>query len=67
MCGVDPRERAAQAASAVAELTGVARHDATVVIGSGWDAAAEPRSAAVGHAAWWIEPSCHHDQTSSVT
>ena len=41
MCGVDPRERAAQAASAVAELTGVARHDATVVIGSGWDAAAD--------------------------
>jgi purine-nucleoside phosphorylase len=38
---VDPRERAAQAASAVAELTGVARHDATVVIGSGWDAAAD--------------------------
>jgi len=41
VCGVDPRERAAQAASAVAELTGVARHDATVVIGSGWDAAAD--------------------------
>lgn len=41
MCRVDPRERAAQAASAVAELTGVARHDATVVIGSGWDAAAD--------------------------
>lgn len=41
MCRVDPRERAAQAASAVAKLTGVARHDATVVIGSGWDAAAD--------------------------
>jgi purine-nucleoside phosphorylase len=38
---VDPRERAVQAAAAVAELTGVARHDATVVIGSGWDAAAD--------------------------
>lgn len=38
---MDPRERAAQAAAAVAELTGVARHDATVVIGSGWDAAAD--------------------------
>ena len=33
---------------------------------SGCEAAAEPRSAAVGHEAWWIEPSCHHDQTSSV-
>jgi hypothetical protein len=29
--------------------------------------AAEPKSAAVGHACVWIEPSCHHDQTSSVT
>jgi purine-nucleoside phosphorylase len=38
---VDPRERAAEAAVALAQLTGVARHDATVVIGSGWDAAAE--------------------------
>jgi purine-nucleoside phosphorylase len=41
VCRVDPRERATQAAAAVAELTGVARHDATVVIGSGWDAAAD--------------------------
>jgi purine-nucleoside phosphorylase len=32
---------AAQAAAALVERTGVARHDATVVIGSGWDAAAE--------------------------
>ena len=38
---MDPRERAAEAAAAVAQLTGVARHDATVVIGSGWDAAAD--------------------------
>jgi purine-nucleoside phosphorylase len=38
---VNPRERATRAATAVAELTGVARHDATVVIGSGWDAAAD--------------------------
>jgi purine-nucleoside phosphorylase len=41
VCRVDPRERAAQAAAAIAQLTGVARHDATVVIGSGWDAAAD--------------------------
>ena len=27
------------------------------------DASSSP---AVGQAAWWIEPSCHHDQTSSV-
>jgi purine-nucleoside phosphorylase len=32
---------AEQAAAAVAALTGVARHDATVVLGSGWDPAAE--------------------------
>lgn len=38
---MDPRERAAEAAVALAQLTGVTRHDATVVIGSGWDAAAE--------------------------
>jgi purine-nucleoside phosphorylase len=31
----------AEAAAALAQVTGVARHDATVVIGSGWDAAAE--------------------------
>ena len=26
-----------------------------------------PVSATVGQLARWIEPSCHHDQTSSVT
>ena len=31
----------AQAATALAERTGVARHDAVVVLGSGWDAATE--------------------------
>ena len=30
-------------------------------------APAEPSSLTVGHAARWTEPSCHHDQTSSVT
>jgi len=37
----EAQERATEAAAAVARLTGVARHDATVVIGSGWDPAAE--------------------------
>jgi purine-nucleoside phosphorylase len=36
---LDARERAADAATVIAERTGVARHDATVVLGSGWDAA----------------------------
>ena len=30
-------------------------------------APAEPSSLTVGHADRWTEPSCHHDQTSSVT
>jgi len=47
VCRVDPRERAAEAAAAVARLTGVARHDATVVIGSGWDIAADSLGAVV--------------------
>jgi purine-nucleoside phosphorylase len=34
-------ERATATAAALAERTGVARHDAVVVLGSGWDAAAE--------------------------
>ena len=34
---------------------------------AGSAAAAAPRSASVGQGARWIEPSCHHDQTSSVT
>ena len=34
---------------------------------AGSAAAAEPRSAAVGHGCRCTEPSCHHDQTSSVT
>jgi purine-nucleoside phosphorylase len=41
VCAVNPRARAAEAAAAVAQLTGVTRHDATVVIGSGWDVAAD--------------------------
>ena len=35
------RDRTDQAAAAVAELTGVPRHDALVVLGSGWSPAAE--------------------------
>jgi purine-nucleoside phosphorylase len=38
---VGPLELAAEAAAALARLTGVGRHDATVVLGSGWDAAAD--------------------------
>ena len=34
-------EQARRAAATLAELTGVARHDAVVVLGSGWDAAAD--------------------------
>ncbi|HET9761221.1 MAG TPA: purine-nucleoside phosphorylase, partial [Nocardioidaceae bacterium] len=35
------RDRTDEAAAAVAELTGVPRHDALVVLGSGWSPAAE--------------------------
>jgi len=37
----DPYETAALAAQALAEATGVARHDVAVVLGSGWGAAAD--------------------------
>ncbi|MGZ4594828.1 MAG: purine-nucleoside phosphorylase [Actinomycetes bacterium] len=37
----DARARAAEAAAAIAERTGVPRHDAIVVLGSGWDTAAD--------------------------
>ncbi|MEZ5186626.1 MAG: purine-nucleoside phosphorylase [Candidatus Nanopelagicales bacterium] len=36
-----PEELAQQAAAAIAERTGVARHDVAVVLGSGWSAAAD--------------------------
>ena len=36
-----PTDLEAQAAAALADRTGVARHDAVVVLGSGWDAAAD--------------------------
>ena len=37
----DPLELAAEAASALADRTGAARHDLAVVLGSGWSAAAD--------------------------
>jgi purine-nucleoside phosphorylase len=37
----EPRELAAQAASRIAELTGVAKHDVALVLGSGWAPAAD--------------------------
>jgi purine-nucleoside phosphorylase len=37
----DARERAARAAGVIAQRSGVTRHDATVVLGSGWDRAAD--------------------------
>ena len=40
---------------------------ATASMIAGSAAAAEPRSPLTGHGARWIDPSCHHDQTSSVT
>ena len=40
---------------------------ATVVIIAPLAAAEEPSSVAFGQALWCTEPSCHHDQTSSVT
>jgi purine-nucleoside phosphorylase len=39
--GADPYELAAMAAAAIADRTGVARHDVLVVLGSGWAGAAE--------------------------
>ncbi len=41
MPSADPTRLAAQAASGIAERTGVARHDVAVVLGSGWAPAAE--------------------------
>jgi hypothetical protein len=43
------------------------RAAATASTIAGSAAAAEPRSTTVGQDARWIEPSRHHDQTSSVT
>ncbi|UFU08432.1 purine-nucleoside phosphorylase [Ruania halotolerans] len=39
--GTDPFEAAEQAAGRIAELTGVARHDIALVLGSGWGPAAD--------------------------
>ena len=44
----DPTALAAQAARALADATGVARHDIAVVLGSGWAAAADELGDAVG-------------------
>ncbi|HEY3528096.1 MAG TPA: purine-nucleoside phosphorylase [Nocardioides sp.] len=41
MTDADPREQAAQAAGRIADLTGVPRHDAVVVLGTGWAPAAD--------------------------
>jgi purine-nucleoside phosphorylase len=45
---MNPYEEAERAAAAVGELTGVARHDAVIVLGSGWGAAA----AELGEVMW---------------
>lgn len=49
--GADPYVRAQEAARAIARLTGVARHDVAVVLGSGWAEAAGDIGAVVAQAA----------------